>query len=116
MHREELQVDGASMAVVVANVGDAGSDFGGDAELFIELACQRLLRAFAGLDLAAGKLPLQGHGLVGPALADQHFAAADDERGRHKTKGGSGRPRVGFLALFHPFSVIATRRPGARLA
>ena len=38
------------------------ADGGLDAELFRQFAGQRLLRALAGLDLAAGKLPLQAMG------------------------------------------------------
>jgi hypothetical protein len=46
------------MAVVVANVRDQGANGGLYAQLFVQLAGQRLLRALARLDLAAGKLPL----------------------------------------------------------
>ena len=51
----------------------AAADDGGDAELFVELAGEGLFRGLAGLDLAAGELPLEAHGLVGPALADEDF-------------------------------------------
>ena len=80
----------------------------GDAEFLVQFAGQRLLGAFAGLDLAAGKLPLQGHRLVGTALADQHLAAANNQRRCHKAKRRTGRPRVEVaLAVFHTPSVIA---------
>ena len=42
-----------------------------DAELFVELAGEGLLGGFAGLDLAAGELPFEAHGLIGAALADE---------------------------------------------
>ncbi len=47
-----------------------------DAEFFVEFAGERLLGGFARLDLAAGKLPFEAHGLVGPALADEDFGGA----------------------------------------
>ncbi len=72
---EELQVDGAAVAVAVADLGDARADGGGDAELFFEFAGEGLFGGFAGLDLAAGKLPLEAHGLVGAALADEDLGA-----------------------------------------
>jgi hypothetical protein len=54
----------------MANVGDSWADNGLDAELFIELSRESLLGAFPRLDLSSGELPLQGHGLIGAALAD----------------------------------------------
>ena len=65
MNGVELQVHGAAMAVVVADAGNERADGGLDAELFVQLTGQRQFRAFACLDFAAGKFPLQGHGLVG---------------------------------------------------
>ena len=62
---EELDFDGAAVAVGVADGGDAVADGGGDAELFVELAGEGLFGGFAGFDLAAGELPLEAHGLVG---------------------------------------------------
>jgi len=43
MHGKELQVDSATMAVVVANVRDPPADYCLDAELFIEFAYKCLL-------------------------------------------------------------------------
>ena len=40
---EELQVDGATVAIVVAELGDAAADDGADAELLVELAGECLL-------------------------------------------------------------------------
>ena len=73
-----------------------------NAELFVQFAGQRLLGAFAGLDLAAGKLPQQRHRLIGTALADQNFAAAHNQRRRHKAQRGTGRPRIGFRSELLP--------------
>ena len=110
MHGKELQIDGAAMAVVVADVRDARANGGADAEFLVQFADECLLGAFAGLDLAAGKLPLQRHRLIRTALTDQDFAAAHDECGRHKAKGGSGGPGIGnWLGLFHTSSVNAPK-------
>ena len=66
--------------------------------------------ALAGLDLAAGKLPQQGHRLIGTALADQHLAVANDQRSRDQTDGASGGPGIGILLdLFHGTSVTAPK-------
>jgi len=108
---EELEIDGAAVAVVVADVGDPGADLSGDTELLIELAGEGLLGTFAGLDLAAGKLPLQGHGLVGAPLADEHLAGPDHQSGCHQTKRRRSGPGLGvWLTVFHTLSVIAGRR------
>ena len=71
---EELQVDGAPIAVLMADAGDAAPNGGGDPQLLVELARERLLGGLASLDLAPGELPLEAHRLVGPALADQHLS------------------------------------------
>ena len=98
----------AAVPVVVANVRHALPDGGIDAQLFIQLALQRLLRALARLNLAAGKLPLQCHGLVGPPLANQYFAGAHNQCRSHKPQGRTGRPRGGNWApIFHIASVTA---------
>ncbi len=76
---EELQIDGAAVAVVVADMGDFVADGGVDTEFFVELAGESFFGAFAGLNFAAGKLPLEGHGLIGSTLADEHFIAAEHE-------------------------------------
>src|SRR5437879_7802770 len=51
-----------------------------DADLFMQLADQRLLRPFAGLDLAARKLPQARERLALRALCDQH-ALVDIDQG-----------------------------------
>jgi hypothetical protein len=106
--REELQVDGSAVAVVVADSSDALSDPGVDAQFFLEFANEGLFRAFALLDLSAGKLPLQGHRLVGAALADQDQSVANQQTCHNKAKGRTRRARWGDgLRFFHASSVNA---------
>ena len=69
-----MQVDGAAVSVFVTDAGYATADGGGDAQLFVEFADEGLLGGLAGLDLSAGELPFEAHGLIGAALADQDFA------------------------------------------
>jgi len=76
----------------VADAHDGRADGGLDAQFLVQLAGQSLLRALAGLDLTAGKFPQQRHRLVGTALTDQHFAAAHDQRRRHKAQRRAARP------------------------
>ena len=73
---EELQVDGAPISVFVADTRDAAPNRGGDAQLLVELACERLFGGLSSLDLAPGELPFEAHGLVGAALTDKHFGMA----------------------------------------
>lgn len=100
---EELEIDGAAVAVVVADVGDEGADGGVDAEFFVELAAEGLLGGFSGLDFASGKLPLEAHGLIGAALTDENGVSTQDQRGRHiadglvGVAGGGGLSQGGFL-------------------
>ena len=82
---EKLQVDGAAVAVVMADVGDARADFCVDSEFFLEFASKGLFRAFAMLDFAAGKLPLQRHRLIGASLADQDSSVANQQPCDNKT-------------------------------
>ncbi len=117
VNEEELQFDGAAVAVAVAERGDAAADDGVDAELFVELAGERLLGGLAVFDLAAGELPFEAHGLVGLALADEDLvrpkAVAICGRGRAHNQGGDHQPdrplhrivasRTQFAyRLFHP--------------
>ncbi len=105
-HSVKLQVHRAAMTVVVADVSDAGADLGLDAEFFMELAGEGLLGRLAGFDFASGEFPLERHGLVGAALADEHLAVADNERRRDKPERGPGRPWAGkLLGTFHMPSV-----------
>lgn len=107
---EELQVDGAAVAVVVPDMGDARTDGRADAEFFVELAREGLFGGFAVLDFASGELPLQGHGLIGPPLADQDQAFPNQQPSDDKTERGTDRARVGDrLRLFHLLSVNGLR-------
>src|SRR5262249_9815428 len=89
LHQIELQLYGSwrpvvswlfvrwgRVVVVVPDGGDLAPDRRPNTQLFFQLALQSLLRFFARLDLAAGKLPLERHGLMPGALADQDFAVA----------------------------------------
>ena len=79
MYGEELQVDRASVAIGVADTGDAGANPGGDSQFFIEFARQGLLGGLSELDFAAGKLPFEGHRLVGTPLADEDGISPQNE-------------------------------------
>jgi hypothetical protein len=65
----------------MTRVRDLLADIGGDTQLLIELTPQGLLRTLARLNLAPGKLPFQGHRLVGPPLTDQNLLIPQDKRG-----------------------------------
>ena len=107
---KELQVDGAAVAVVVADAGDGLANGGLDAEFFRKFAGEGLLRTFTGFDFSAGKLPQQGHGLIGAPLPDEDLSLAHDEGGRDKTQSGAVGPGGGvWLFWRHPFSVNATK-------
>ncbi len=104
----ELQVYCPPMTVVVANMGDARPNNGSDAQLLVELAAERLFRTFAGLNFSPGKFPLEGHWLVGPSLANQHFAVANEKPCHDEPKSWSDRARIGTrLRVFHATSVNA---------
>ena len=105
-HREELQVDGATVTVIMANVRDLWPDGGPDPQLLLQFARESLFWCFALLNLSAGKFPLQCHWLVRAPLADEHQAIASQQPCNHKPKCGARRARVGDrLRLFHLFSV-----------
>jgi hypothetical protein len=78
VHSEELEVDGAAMAIIVADVGDVNADFGGDAEFLVEFAGEGLFGCLTELDFASRKLPLESHGLIGTPLANKDFSTTDD--------------------------------------
>src|SRR5579863_6042957 len=54
--------------------------FDGDSEFLPQLSYQTLFRPFAGLDLAARKLPQPGHRLARRALRDEDAAVGIDQR------------------------------------
>ena len=82
---EKLDFNFAAVAIGVADGGDGVADDGVDAELFGELAGEGFFGSLAGFNFAAGELPLEAHGLIGTALADEDFAfrafTAEDEGG-----------------------------------
>ena len=93
------------------------TDGGGDAELFVKFAGEGDFGGFAELDLAAGELPLEAHGLVGLALADEDLgvaglaAVAQDEGRNNKTWWTVGGKAVSFLEFTNRFFHLATRSP-----
>jgi hypothetical protein len=102
----ELEVYGAAVTVVVADAGDAYPDGGGDTQFLVKLTAKRLFRTLAGLNLAAGKLPLESHRLVRPPLANEHLAIADQEPRRDKSECRPGRARIrAWLRVFHATSL-----------
>jgi len=78
VYREELQINGAAVAIVMPDVGHSSADLCGNTEFLVQLARQCLFCALTGLDFPPGELPLQSHGLVRTALANQNLAAPDD--------------------------------------
>lgn len=109
-HGEELQIDCAAVAVVVANPRDRWTNTGVDAKLFGELAGQRLLGAFSGLDLTSRKLPHRGHRLIGTTLPDQHLTVANNQRRGYKSQGRAGGTGTSIRgAFFHRSSVNETK-------
>lgn len=110
-HREELQVDGAAVSIVMAHAGYSGANDGLNTQFFVQLAGECLLGAFAGLNFATGKLPFQGHHLVRTALADKNLTLANDERGGYEAQGRTGRVGLGLaLGDVHRFSVNPPKR------
>ncbi len=73
---EELQVDSATIAVLMADAGDPAPDGCRDAELLVQFADQRLFSRLPGLDFASGELPFEAHRLVRTPLTDKHFRMA----------------------------------------
>lgn len=105
-YRVKLKINGAAVAIVVADMGDMGTYGCANAQFLFEFARECLLGAFTLLDLAARKLPLQGHGLVGTPLADEDPTFANEQSCDNETKCRSGRSRVGEgLRFFHDPSV-----------
>ena len=86
LFRRAAMAGAASLALLLASGGGDGASL--DAEFFRKLAGERLLRAFSGFDLSTGKLPQQGHGLIGTALPDENLALANDKGRRYKRSAG----------------------------
>ncbi len=103
---EELEIDGAAMAIIVADSSDRGTDNRLDTQFFAQFACQCLLCAFARFDFAARKLPFERHHLVATALADEDLALTHNEARSYEAKSGTWRTGWGAaLRVFHTISV-----------
>ncbi|TCK73979.1 hypothetical protein C7378_1599 [Acidipila rosea] len=76
---EEPEIDCAALAVGVPGVRHLAPDGSGNAKFFVEFPEQGLFSALTGFDLTPGELPLEGHGLVGTALAYQDLTPAQDQ-------------------------------------
>ena len=69
------------LGVIVLKVQGVGIIKGADAELFGKFPLKRVFRAFSGLKLAAGKLPLPAVGAgLGSARGEDKFILFDDGR------------------------------------
>src|SRR5579883_2427232 len=78
-NHKKAKLDGAAAAVFVADAGHLIPDGSVDSEFLLEFALQGTPRLFALLNLAAGEFPLEGHGLVAGALADEDLAVLHDQ-------------------------------------
>lgn len=81
MNGEELQIDRTAVAIGMPHMSHRRANHRFDPQFLFKLADQGLFRAFSRLHFASGKFPLEGHGLIGTALADQYLVAAEDESG-----------------------------------
>ena len=105
---EEQRHQQMKSLVVVRGKGEGCQTGGGDVdtEFFLQFADQRRLRGFAGVELAAGKLPQAGH-LLAFRPAGEQDAAVDVDQGaggdqqqrfgagvRSASAGASGRPKM----------------------
>ena len=68
-----------------------------DAQLLLQLSAERGLGRLAGLDLAAGELPVQGQRLVLAALGEQHLAVLTGDQGGDDELAGTRRAIHGLL-------------------
>ena len=75
----EAEFDHSAIGILVLNPCDLIADRGDDPELFFQFAAQRVARLLTLFDLSAGELPLERHGLVSRALANQELAILFDE-------------------------------------
>lgn len=83
---EELQINCAAVPVIVANA-DYGMAYDGvNAQFFLKLAGQRLLRALTIFDFPAGEFPFKRHHLVRAPLTNENLAVTNDKSGRYKPK------------------------------
>ena len=80
---EELQLNGISVCVGMVNRGDLRPNLRLDAEFFVQLTAQRLLRCLARLDLAAGELPFQRQRLKLSSLTAKYLVTTQYDCGDH---------------------------------
>ena len=93
--------------VVVPKRRKGADDFGLAAEFFVEFAEQRVGGRFTGLDLAAGKFPLEGEMFVGRSLGDEDAARGvlDDGAGDGEGFGWNhGRTKTRRAGKLHVIS------------
>ena len=81
---QQQQRAAAARGLFVAR--DLLADDGLDAEFFAQLASESLFGGLAGLDLAAGKLPLQRMAVAGHALANQQQPVPVEDSGDHNER------------------------------
>ena len=79
----EVELNRVAAAIRVPDHRNPRADGRRDAQFFFQLPAQRVLEFLIGLDLSAGKFPLEGHGLVSGALADQDLLLPHNQRGHN---------------------------------
>src|SRR4051794_28256694 len=68
----------------MAKLDDSRANYGINTKFLVQFPLESLLRTFAGFDLAAGKLPLEGHWLIWTALTNKDLVPANNQRRRNK--------------------------------
>lgn len=102
-YHKKLNLNRGPIAIAVAHGGEPSADRGLDAELFLKFTSQSRLGGFPCFHLAAGKLPLGAHRLVGATLAHKHFppfAFPTQDEGRHDMANRPIRCAVPSLVQF----------------
>jgi hypothetical protein len=79
----EAKLDRAAVLVLMLNARDLFPNFRVDAQFLIQFTPQGIPRLFTRFNLASGKLPLQGHGLVPRTLANQDSALIHNQGSDH---------------------------------
>ena len=93
--------------VVVPKRRKGADDFGLAAKFFVEFAEQRIGGRFTGLDLAAGKFPLEGEVFVGRSLGDEDAARGVLDNGAGDGEGfgwNHGRTKTRSAGKLHVIS------------
>src|SRR5260370_589334 len=83
VHVKKAQFHGTAVRIFVADARDFISDDRLDSKFFIQFAAQRVPGLLAFFNLSSRELPLERHGLVASALADEYLSIFPDERGHH---------------------------------